>query len=397
METTSVTSTISHKAELKQQRIEYLKDKKRKESKEQTHKKRLHDAQERDKLLEGKSSEEREQILLKMKEEKEQKHKELVDSLEHGQRICIDIQFADTMSPFEKNSLIKQISLCHRANRNSTNHISLNVCGLIPEEDETLSKSGGKSWIVNYHKESIEKVFSPTEMLYMSPDGPNILEKVDPNKVYIIGGIVDRTVNKNLSLTRATSLSIPAYRLPIKEYIPECTKPVLNINTMIEIFLDYLQIPDWKLCLQKCIPKRKLEKKNIHGDYDYHTIEEKGGINAIKHTELLKYQIKHFLDIYCTKAQALIKIHSVPRDQKYKTTIIHDNQILYECCSKNPRFTTSVASYYALLKLEERYGYFNIITKEISNETQKSINSSNYSESESFNQSDLSGESESEA
>ena len=48
---------------------------------------------------------------------------------------------------------------------------------------------------------SSENVFDPQACIYMSPDGEEVLETLDPQKVYIIGGIVDRTVTKVCSFS----------------------------------------------------------------------------------------------------------------------------------------------------------------------------------------------------
>lgn len=62
------------------------------------------------------------------------------------------------------------------------------------------------NWPATFHKESLlfidcdvilrEAVFDPSELIYLSPDGQTILESIDPKKVYVIGGFVDRSVNK---------------------------------------------------------------------------------------------------------------------------------------------------------------------------------------------------------
>lgn len=39
-------------------------------------------------------------------------------------------------------------------------------------------------------------MFDPSELIYLSPDGSEELTTIDPDKVYIIGGFVDRSVNK---------------------------------------------------------------------------------------------------------------------------------------------------------------------------------------------------------
>ena len=51
---------------------------------------------------------------------------------------------------------------------------------------------------MTFHEESIDTVFSPEEMIYFSPDATEEIETIDPSKVYIIGGLVDRSIVKVL-------------------------------------------------------------------------------------------------------------------------------------------------------------------------------------------------------
>ena len=39
-------------------------------------------------------------------------------------------------------------------------------------------------------------MFKTDEIVYLSPDSDNTLQSVDPDKVYIIGGLVDEHVQK---------------------------------------------------------------------------------------------------------------------------------------------------------------------------------------------------------
>ena len=41
-----------------------------------------------------------------------------------------------------------------------------------------------------------ESVFAPSDLVYLSPDGSESLQHIDETKVYVIGGFVDRSVNK---------------------------------------------------------------------------------------------------------------------------------------------------------------------------------------------------------
>ena len=45
-----------------------------------------------------------------------------------------------------------------------------------------------------------ESVFDPSSLVYLSPDGQTALETIDPTKTYVIGGFVDRSVNKVILL-----------------------------------------------------------------------------------------------------------------------------------------------------------------------------------------------------
>ena len=44
-------------------------------------------------------------------------------------------------------------------------------------------------------------MFAPSELVYLSPDGAQSLQQVDSAKVYVVGGFVDRSVNKVDTMT----------------------------------------------------------------------------------------------------------------------------------------------------------------------------------------------------
>lgn len=57
----------------------------------------------------------------------------------------------------------------------------------------------------------------------------------------MIGGIVDRTVKKNLTLDKAQQHGVRVVRFPVQEYIPTRVNHILNIDTCVQIICLYLQ------------------------------------------------------------------------------------------------------------------------------------------------------------
>ena len=91
----------------------------------------------------------------------------------------------------------------------------------------------------------------------MSPDAPDILEVVDTKHVYLIGGIVDKTVKKCISLSHALQEEIECYRLPIREHISAQGSLALSIDTCVQILISYVQSNDWHQAFDLNLPDRK--------------------------------------------------------------------------------------------------------------------------------------------
>ena len=75
--------------------------------------------------------------------------------------------------------------------------------------------------------------------------------------MYVIGGIVDRTVMKARTLDCAYEQNVRAMRLPIKEYVPNNMSHILNIDTVINIISTYVTTKNWEKTFDITIPLRK--------------------------------------------------------------------------------------------------------------------------------------------
>jgi tRNA (guanine9-N1)-methyltransferase len=81
--------------------------------------------------------------------------------------------------------------------------------------------------------------------------------ELDPAKIYIIGGIVDRNRYKSLTLNKAKEDGIAHARLPIGELMALRSSAVLAVNHVFEIVSQWFNNRDWKHALDKVIPERK--------------------------------------------------------------------------------------------------------------------------------------------
>jgi tRNA (guanine9-N1)-methyltransferase len=108
-------------------------------------------------------------------------------------------------------------------------------------------------------------------LVVLSPDAAEPLDPSVPldrdRVVYVIGGIVDRTVRKGLTLAFAERHGLEARRLPVAEMAaalgrlsePGASKtPVLNVSDVVACLLAYDGGKDWAAALGAGIPARKL-------------------------------------------------------------------------------------------------------------------------------------------
>lgn len=123
--------------------------------------------------------------------------------------------------------------------------------------------SGWSNWKVFRHADPVEKAFPIEKLVYLTPDSDNLLEVLDHDKVYVIGGIVDDNQLKGLSLEKATAHGIAHAKLPIKENLPTFRNQSLNINHIVEILLRLAEGMDMKAALESVVPQRYTAPKTV--------------------------------------------------------------------------------------------------------------------------------------
>ena len=156
------------------------------------------------------TKEEKEKYYDNYYKEKETNKEKLKEDLRKGYDsdfiICFDLDYNKYMDNKEKKSLISQLALCYCLNKHNKTKISFYFTNINHEMIIDLSKNNGNKWYVHYNESPFylieELVKKNKEFIYLSPDAMDDLEDVSEDKIYIIGGLVDRQVIKNRSMIK---------------------------------------------------------------------------------------------------------------------------------------------------------------------------------------------------
>jgi len=181
----------------------------------------------------------------------------------HDVQVCLDCAFEDQMTFKEVNSLASQIRYCYAGNKRSPNPVYLSVTSLSGTTKAILEKVDGfpDNWVsrgFSCHDSPMEEVLDKSKLVYLSSDSPNVLHEPENDKIYVIGGIVDRNRLKRATIDRADSLGIAHAKLPIEEHLQLFSTKVLTCNHVFEILLKYRDCgKDWKKAMLEVLPGRK--------------------------------------------------------------------------------------------------------------------------------------------
>jgi len=164
-----------------------------------------------------------------------------------GARVVIDLGFDDKMLDKEINSMISQLAYTYNANRKTLRPFSsllvTSLNGRTRERLESLGDAAYKRWnAVEWWKESYELLWteeashesfrcSKDSVVYLTADADDELHELQEHETYIIGGLCDHNRYKNLCLNKAKTHGIRAAKLPIGKYIANMpSRKVLTVN-----------------------------------------------------------------------------------------------------------------------------------------------------------------------
>ncbi|CAK6965896.1 tRNA methyltransferase 10 homolog C [Scomber scombrus] len=182
-----------------------------------------------------------------------------------GQPLVFDMSYDSSMSRQEVENTVSQLMEVEGMNRRATEPYHLHLCNLQPDgayKKELLKRYGAETWdrllITSTERQHFD-LFPREQLVYLTADSPNVLRTFDHSKVYIIGSIVDRSIQTGLSLANAKRLKLATARLPLDEFLHwGCGAKNLTLDQMIRIMLTMKETGKWEEAL-KFVPTRKHE------------------------------------------------------------------------------------------------------------------------------------------
>ncbi|ORY05653.1 guanine-9--methyltransferase domain-containing protein 2-like protein [Basidiobolus meristosporus CBS 931.73] len=174
-------------------------------------------------------------------------------------RVVLDLSFESLMTTKEISSMFGQIQRCYSANRACKHPVNIYSTSLGGELERRFNEAPDmKNWKnFTFEKRNYTEVFKKEELVYLTADSPNVIHELDDDKVYIIGGIVDKNRHKLLTYNKAQEEGIQTAQLPIGEFVKLATRKVLTVNHVFEILVKYLETKSWETAFTYVIPRRK--------------------------------------------------------------------------------------------------------------------------------------------
>ncbi|KAJ2572686.1 tRNA (guanine(9)-N(1))-methyltransferase [Coemansia sp. RSA 1807] len=182
-----------------------------------------------------------------------------------GHKIIIDMDFDDKMHDTEIKSICSQLVRCYSTNRHGPLFVDLHITKLHERCRARFDKAiaDHTEWPesrIKFHDTELLDVFGTDKLVYLTADSPNEITELDTQKVYVVGGLVDKNRYKRLTLDKAEQMGVAHARLPIGQYVQMASRKVITVNQIFEILVKFVEAGDWKQAFLEVIPQRKFNE-----------------------------------------------------------------------------------------------------------------------------------------
>lgn len=96
---------------------------------------------------------------------------------------------------------------------------------------------GFEKWFIEKESQCYIEAMSDRKdnLVYLTADSETVLDDLDPENIYIIGGLVDRNRFKGITMTKAQEQGIKTAKLPIGEYMKMSSSQVCSSSLATKV------------------------------------------------------------------------------------------------------------------------------------------------------------------
>lgn len=172
--------------------------------------------------------------------------------------VTIDLSFDELMIEKDIAKLTKQILRCYTLNRRAMAPMQFSLTSFTGRSRADMEKHNGyEHWDVNFHTESYMNVYPKDKIVYLTSESENVIDHLDHEWVYIIGGLVDHNAHKGICHKLARDAGVRHGRLPLDKFLRMKARKVLTIDHVFEILLKITEGNSWQEAFLKVLPERK--------------------------------------------------------------------------------------------------------------------------------------------
>lgn len=166
----------------------------------------------------------------------------------------------------QPQSMYQQLAYSYSSNKDTAVPCKIALCGLQPFLHTRLKQHKAdvawNTWNCSVSTDPIESIYPIEKLVYLSADADTVLDTLEEDKVYVIGGIVDRNRHKGLCASKAKSLGIKTAKFPLDVYFEKVGfSRVLTTNHCVDVLHEFLACGNWMQACKRGVPVRKLKTR----------------------------------------------------------------------------------------------------------------------------------------
>ncbi|XP_053983146.1 tRNA methyltransferase 10 homolog A isoform X2 [Hylaeus volcanicus] len=165
--------------------------------------------------------------------------------------VTIDMSFDDLMIDKDIAKLTKQILRCYTLNRRAVAPMQFSLTRFDGKSRSHMQKHNGyEHWDVKFYTESYLDVYPKEKIVYLTSESEVIIDHLEHDCVYVIGGLVDHNSHKGLCHKVAVQAGVRHGRLPLDKFLQMKARKVLTVDHVSEG-------RTWQEAFLQVLPERK--------------------------------------------------------------------------------------------------------------------------------------------